>query len=531
MNPTDTTLAELVGWACATWADELAVVDGETRIGYAELGQRVERTARALAASGARSGDRVAVWAPNCWPWVVVALAVMRAGCVLVPVNTRFKGEEAADVLGRSRASFLFAVTDFLGGDHVAMLDGHDLPDLDEIVVVSGPTPTTTTAPATSWASFDERASAVEGSEIERRSGAVGADDIGAIMFTSGTTGLPKGVMVRGSAMIRAFHGWGQALGVSRGDRYLLVNPYFHAFGLNAGIVVCLLGGATNVAVAVFDPGEVLSTIERERITVFTGPPALFQQLLNHPALDDHDLSSLRSCVTGAATIPVEMVVAMRERLGFDVVITAYGMTETSGIATHTRAGDPPEVVATTSGRAIPDVEVRIADADGHEAPRGANGEIQVRGYQIMAGYLDDPDATAAAVDAEGWLHTGDIGVMDDAGYIDITDRLKDMFIVGGFNASPAEIERKLIEHPDVGQVAVIGIPDDRLGEVGGAFVVPAAGAAPRSDEVIAWARDRMANYKVPRHVWTVEALPLNASNKVRKDVLRARAAELLAVP
>jgi len=348
-------------------------------------------------------------------------------------------------------------------------------------------------------------------------------------MFTSGTTGLPKGVMVRGGAMIRAFQGWGEALGVTRGDRYLLVNPYFHAFGLNAGIVVCLLGGATDVPVAVFDPGEVLATIERERITVFTGPPALFQQLLNHPALPDHDLSSLRSCVTGAATIPVEMVVAMRERLGFEVVITAYGMTETSGIATYTRAGDPPELVATTSGRAIPDAEVRIADADGHEVPRGTSGEIQVRGFQIMAGYLDDPEATAAAIDPDGWLHTGDIGVMGEDGYIDITDRLKDMFIVGGFNASPAEIERKLIEHPEIGQVAVIGIPDERLGEVGAAFVVAAAGASPLADDVITWCRDRMANFKVPRHVWTVPELPLNASNKVRKDVLRATAADLVA--
>ena len=315
---------------------------------------------------------------------------------------------------------------------------------------------------------------------------------------------------------------------MQREERFLIISPFFHAFGFNGGIVPCLLYGTTIVPCAVFDLDQVLQSIAQEKINIMPGPPAIFQSLLNHARLEDYDLSSLRRCVTGAATIPVEMVIQMRQRLGFEVVITAFGMTETTGIATACRAEDDAETIATTSGRAIPGVEVRIVDDEGHELPSGEAGEIVVRGYTNMLGYLGDPEQTAETIDADGWLHTGDIGVMNERGYIDITDRKKDMFIVGGFNAYPAEIERMMIEHPDIGQVSVIGIADERLGEVGAAFVVVAPGSRIAPDEVIAWCRERMANYKVPRQVWMVEALPLNASNKVLKIELRERAKVLL---
>ncbi|MGI9597561.1 MAG: AMP-binding protein [Acidimicrobiales bacterium] len=532
MDHTPTSIPELIRWSTSKHADRDAIRDGSHTLTYAELGSRIDQAARAMVATGIMPGDTVAVWAPNCWQWVVAGLAASRAGAILVPINTRFKGGEAAYVLNKAEVRLLFVVNGFLDTDYSGSLAGHDTPALETTVDLVGPGSST----AISFDEFVANGGAAGGgesaplqAEVDRRSGLVTAEDIGLIMFTSGTTGNPKGVLVEGGAIIRAFHAYGRALTVETGDPYLLVNPYFHAFGYNSGIIVCLLFGAVNVPVAIYEPESVMATIEREEVAVFPGPPALFQGLLNHPRLADYDLSSLRSCVTGAASIPVEMIIAMRERLGFEIVITAYGMTETSGIAAYTMPDDPPEVAATTSGKAIPGAELRSVDDDGTEVARGTEGELLVRGYNVTPGYLDAPDQTAEAIDADGWLHTGDVAVMDDDGYIDITDRKKDMFIMGGFNAYPAEIERMMVEHPLVGIVSVIGVPDERMGEVGAAFVVPSPAGAPTADELIEWCREQMANYKVPRYIWFVDQLPLNASNKVLKAELRDSAAKLMA--
>jgi acyl-CoA synthetase (AMP-forming)/AMP-acid ligase II len=538
-------IPELIGWSTGQFAELDAIRDGDTTLTYRELGQQIDRAARAMVATGIEPGDTVAVWAPNCWQWVVAGLAVSRAGALLVPINTRFKGGEAAYVLNTAKVRLLFVVDGFLDTDYSGSLAEHDLPHLDRIVdlaasAVDGQVPAGVTAEG--FDTFVTNGGVTNGGvgsdgpgpvadlqvEVERRSSEVGPDDISLIMFTSGTTGNPKGVLVRGGAIIRAFYDYGRALTVQPADPYLLVNPYFHAFGYNSGIIVCLLFGAINVPVAIYEPAKVMAIIEQHKVAVFPGPPALFQGLLNHPNMDDYDLSSLRSCVTGAATIPVEMIVAMRERLGFETVITAYGMTETSGLGSYTQPDDPPEVAATTSGRAIPGGELRVVDENGVDVAVGAEGELLVRGFQVTPGYLDAPEQTAEAIDADGWLHTGDIAVMNEAGYIDITDRKKDMFIMGGFNAYPAEIERMMMEHPLVGIASVIGVPDDRMGEVGAVFVVPSPDGPPDEAELIEWCRERMANYKVPRYVWVVDDLPLNASNKVLKPQLRAKAAELL---
>jgi HIP---CoA ligase len=519
------TIPQLVGWACERFAARDAVLDtqdGGRTMTFAELGEAIDAMAAGLVASGIELGDTVAVWAPNTWEWVVASLAVQRAGAVLVPVNTRFRGGESAFVLGKARCRALFTVTGFLGVDYVSMLREAeaDLPHLREVVVLRGEVPDG----CVSGADVVARATPESAAEVARRSAAVTPEDTSVVMFTSGTTGLPKGAMIRGGAVLRAFRWYAEYMGVREGDRFLVVNPFFHAFGFNGGIMPCLMAGATIVPLAVWDVAGALRKIEQERITVFPGPPALYQGMLNHAELDRYDISSLRSCITGAAAIPEEMVVQMRSRLGFETVITAYGMTETSGLATVCRPEDDPATIATTSGRPIPGVEVRVVDDEGRDAPTGTSGELLVRGYQIMQGYLDDPEQTAATVDPEGWLHTGDIGVMDERGYIDITDRKKDMYIVGGFNAYPAEIERIMIEHPGIGQVAVVGVPDDRLGEVGAAFVVPAPGEPPTAGGVIAWCREHMANYKVPQHVLFVESLPLNPSGKVLKYELREQA-------
>ena len=478
-----------------------AIADGDARMTFAELADQVERAALAFVAAGVAKGDRVAIWAPNVAEWVVAVTGLHTAGGVAVPINTRFKGDEAAYVIDKSGARLVLTVHGFLDTDYVGMLRAAGV--TTDVVVLRGDAPGGTT----SWADFLARGAPAQLPEV-------GPDDLSDIMFTSGTTGRPKGVMSTHGQTLRAFADWSGLLGLAEGDRYLIVNPFFHTFGYKAGIVSALMRGATIVPHAVFDPAAVLKRIPEERITVLPGPPALFQAILNSPDLPSADVSSLRLAATGAAVIPVELIHRMEKDLGFETIITAYGLTECTGVATMCRQGDDPETIATTSGRAIPDVEVRIAD----------DGEILVRGYNVMQGYFEDPEQTAEAIDADGWLHTGDIGEMDDRGYIKITDRKKDMFIVGGFNAYPAEIENVMAGHETVASVAVVGAPDERLGEVGVAYVVPRTGTTVDPDALMAWCRERMANYKVPRRIEVVDALPLNASGKVLKYELRERA-------
>jgi acyl-CoA synthetase (AMP-forming)/AMP-acid ligase II len=312
--------------------------------------------------------------------------------------------------------------------------------------------------------------------------------------------------------------------GLTAGDRYLMVNPYFHMFGLKAGILASMAAGATMLPEPVFDVDRVLARVGAEGVTVLPGAPTIYQAILDHPDRGRHDLSTLRVAVTGAADIPVELIRRIFDELPFSVVITGYGLTE-GGTAAATSPGDDPETIATTVGRPRPSFELRIVDGQRRDVPQGKPGEILLRGGSIMAHYLDDPEATAAALSSDGWLRTGDLGALDESGNLRIVGRSKDMFIVGGFNAYPAEIENALLRHPDVAQVAVIGIPDERLGEVGMAFVVAPAGAEPDEEAIIAWSREQMANYKAPRTVELVAELPFNATGKVEKETLRAWAA------
>jgi acyl-CoA synthetase (AMP-forming)/AMP-acid ligase II len=519
-----TTIPAALEHAAERFAEREALVDGDRRWTFAGLLDTVDEVARALVALGVGPGDRVALWAPNMAEWVLTALATYRVGGTLVTINTRFKGAEAAHVLRTSGARVLFTTTDFLGTDYVALLAEADLDDdarprLDEVVVLQGPASEGTLA----WADFVARGADVEPEATAARAAAVTPDDTSDILFTSGTTGAPKGAMLRHGASVRAYTAWCDVVGLQEGDRYLIVNPFFHAFGLKAGILACLLKGATIVPHPVFDVPSVMQRVAEERITMLPGPPAIYQTILDHPDLASYDLSSLRLAVTGAATVPVEMIRRMRSELTFTNIVTGYGLTETTGIATMCRHDDDPETIATTAGRPIPDTEVRVVDGDGQPLPAGEPGEVVIRGYHVMAAYYGDVDATAATIDADGWLHTGDVGVFDERGNLRITDRTKDMFIVGGFNAYPAEIENMIMRHPAVGQVAVVGVPDQRLGEVGKAFVVPRAGAEVDPGALIAWCRTEMANFKVPRAVEVVDALPLNASGKVLKYQLRER--------
>ncbi len=517
---TAATIGGLLARAALDRPDELAVVDGEVRLSTAALAARADELARALLASGVGHGDAVAIWAPNCWQWIVAALGAHTIGAVLVPINTRYKGAEAADVLARSRARVLITVGDFLGARYPAMLraSGVALPALTTIAVTGEADDA-----AIGWAALVARGAAVTDAELARAAAAVSPDDVGDLMFTSGTTGRPKAIPATHAQTLRVFATWGELVGLRHGDRYLVVAPFFHSFGYKAGWLAALQTGAIVYPAPVFDVERVMAQIAEHRITVLPGPPTLYLALLAHPGRAAVDLSSLRLAVTGAANVPVELVRRMGTDLGFATVLTGYGLTETTGTATLCRDGDDAETVATTSGRAIPGVEVAIVDDAGVPVATGVAGEVVVRGYNVMRGYLDDPEATAATIDAAGWLRTGDIGTLDARGYLRITDRKKDMFIVGGFNAYPAEIEGVLLRHPGIAQVAVVGAPDDRLGEVGIAFVVPRPDTAPDPAELLAWSRARMANYKVPRRFEIVDRLPQNASGKVLKTELRAR--------
>ncbi|MGH8978340.1 MAG: FadD3 family acyl-CoA ligase, partial [Acidimicrobiia bacterium] len=471
---------------------------------------------------GIERGDRVAVWAPNSPEWIVAALGVTTAGAVLVPVNTRFRGAEAGYLLARSRARALFTVRGFLDTDYPELLAtaGVELPALERTILLSGDAD----GASVLWDDFLASGRETPAADLDARVDSIGPDDASDIVFTSGTTGSPKGVVMTHGQTLRAYLDWCDWADLRAGDRYLIANPFFHIFGYKAGCLASLMRGATIVPLAVFDPGVALQLVEEERITVFPGPPTIYQALLDHPERTRRDISSLRVAVTGAADIPVELIRRVREELPFDRVQTGYGLTE-AGTVTGSRPDDDFEHIASTVGVPWPGFEVRTVSEAGTDTAVREPGEVVVRGETVMRNYFDDPDATATAIDGGGWLHTGDLGTIDADGYLRIVGRIKDMFIVGGFNAYPAEIENLLLRHPRIAQAAVIGVPDERLGEVGKAFVVLHPGPEIEPAEIIGWARVEMANFKVPRTVEFLDELPLNATGKVVKDELRARSA------
>jgi HIP---CoA ligase len=507
--------------ASARFGDAEAVIDGERRISFTELLADARRVTAALVASGIEPGERAAIWSPNRYEWLVAALGTLGAGAAVVPVNTRFKTDEVRYILERSGARVVFTVGEFLDTDYAATVAAlrAELPNLAHVVGFDEPS-----AADHSLDAFCRLGESIDADTVDARWASVGPDDVSDVLFTSGTTGSPKGVLMTHAQTLRQFSDWCDMAGLRTGDRYLIVNPFFHMFGYKAGCLASLMRGATIIPKPVLDVDDLLRTVTAESVTVLPGPPTLYQSILDHPDLDHYDLSSLRLAVTGAADIPVELIRRMHEELPFRLIVTGYGLTE-GGTLTATAPDDDFETIATTVGRARPGMELRIADDDGVEQPTGDPGEVLVRGYSVMRGYLDDPAETARAIDPDGWLHTGDLGTLDERGCLRIVGRKKDMFIVGGFNAYPAEIENLLLGHPAVGRAAVVGMPDARLGEVGMAFVVLAPGAQARPEELIEWARGAMANYKAPRAIEIVDDLPVNAAGKVEKEQLRAQAA------
>ncbi|MFE7224714.1 AMP-binding protein [Nocardioides sp. NPDC057577] len=513
------TVAELIDAGARRFGDRPALVEGARTWTYAELAEDVRRTARAHIATGVRPGDRVAIWAPNRSEYILAMLGAQLAGAAVVPLNTRYRGREARVVLERSRAVSLVVANGFLGNDYLAMLresaPGSGLRHLRTIVDLDGGT----SEGVLNWPDFVAGADRVTTDELAAAEATLTPDTMCDLLFTSGTTGVPKGVMSAHRQTLGVAQVWAEGAGLTELDRYAIVNPFFHGFGYKAGVMAALSSGSAIHPVATFDPELLMAQVEREQITVLPGPPTIFITLINHPRLADFDLSSLRFAVAGSATVPETLFEQMLDVLGFDQVAQAYGLTECL-VATQSRPHEDPRHVADTTGPAVRGIEVRVVDAAGVDAALGEDGEIWLRGENVMLGYFEDPEATAEAIDGDGWLHTGDVGRLDEHGCLKITDRIKDMFTVGGFNVYPAEVENVLTGHPDVIEAAVVGVADERMGDVGHAHLRLRAGAALDDTGLTAYCRERLANFKVPRAFTVVEDFPRNASGKILKHAL-----------
>lgn len=517
----------------AALGDHLAIVDGEVTIGYADLHHRVRSVARAYLAQGIVPGDRIGLWAPNRYEFILAMLGAQYVGIAVVPLNTRYTGHEAAEILARSRASGLVLADGFLGksysdalrsaaaerGDEGASMSG--LPHLRAVVTLDG----SSEAHLIAWADFLAAGAEVDEQAVTDAAAAVRPDDIMDVLFTSGTTGVPKGVLTAHRQTLAVSRAWALGAELVADDRYAIVNPFFHGFGYKAGMISALMAGATIYPLAVFDADVLLELIQRARISVLPGVPTIFTSLLDHPRLAEYDLSSLRFSIAGATAAPATLFHDMVNILGFKTVAQAYGLTECV-VATMSRYGESLEHAAQTTGPAVEGMEIRVVDENGEDAGIDSDGEILLRGDSVMLGYFEDQESTDAVIDSDGWFHTGDVGQLDEHGCLKVTDRLKDMYIVGGFNVYPAEIENVLRKHPAVNESAVIGVEDARLGTVGRAYVLLLQNAEPRPDaaELEEFCRRHLANFKVPREYILVSDFPRNAPGKILKSELRAQA-------
>ncbi|MBR8744665.1 AMP-binding protein [Nocardiopsis sp. MG754419] len=509
----------------AAHPDRDALVDraAGTRLTYREFAAEVERVALGLLSLGVAKGDRVGIWSPNRAEWVLVQYATARIGAVLVNINPAYRSHELRYVLGQSGISVLIAAPSFRTSDYAAMIDEvrDACPDLREVVLFAHP----------SWDALlaaGDRADPARTAAIEAT---LSPDDPINIQYTSGTTGFPKGATLSHHNILNNGHSVGALLGYTPQDRIALPVPFYHCFGMVMGNLAATVHGACIVIPGPgFDPAATLEAVQAERCTSLYGVPAMFIAELALPDFDDHDLSSLRTGIMAGSPCPVEVMRQVIDRMGMSEVSICYGMTETSPVSTQTRRDDTLERRVSTVGRVGPHLEVKVIDpGSGVTVARGTAGELCTRGYSVMLGYWNEPEKTAEAVDAARWMHTGDLAVMDEDGYVSITGRIKDMVIRGGENIYPREVEELLYTHPDLLDAQVIGVPDERYGEELMVWVRMREGAAPLTAASLrAFCEGRIAHYKIPRYVHVVDEFPMTVTGKVRKVQMREEALRLL---
>ena len=492
------------------------------RYSYAELDAEVDRVARALIAAGLGNGDRLGIWSPNRVEWALIQYATAKIGVILVNINPAYRTHELEYALEQSRCRMLVAAPAFKTSDYVAMVDEvrPSLTALERVVFFDGPT----------WDELLEQASAVDVEELRDRGAELDPSDPINIQYTSGTTGFPKGATLSHRNILNNGFFVAEGCRIDEHDRICVPVPYYHCFGMVMGNLAATSHGACVVLPSdAFEAGAVLKAVEAERCTALYGVPTMFIAELDHPDFERFDLSSLRSGIMAGAPCPIEVMRKVIEKMHMHEVTICYGMTETSPVSTQTGAHDDIERRTGTVGRAHPHVQIRIADpASGEAVERGESGEFQTRGYSVMLGYWDDQARTAEAIDADGWMHTGDLAVMDDEGYVKIVGRIKDMIIRGGENVYPREIEEFLYTHEHVADVQVIGVPDERYGEEIMAWVIPREGMVVTEDELREYCRGKIAHYKIPRYVATCDEFPMTVTGKIQKFKLREQAIEQL---
>ena len=502
--------------------EALVVRHQGVRWSYTELDAEIDRLARALLASGLAAGDRVALWAPNRYEWVLAQYATARIGVIMVCINPAYRTHELEFALNQSGSVMLLAAPEFKTSNYRQMWAdvAEQCPEIREAIFFDDPT----------WDALLERAEKVTSDEVKERSESLVNTDPINIQYTSGTTGLPKGATLTHRNILNNGYFVGEGCGYTEHDRVCIPVPFYHCFGMVMGNLGCTSHGSTMVIPNdAFEPVSVLEAVQDEKCTSLYGVPTMFIAELGVPEFESYDLSSLRTGIMAGSPCPVEVMKQVIERMNMDEVTIAYGMTETSPVSTQTGADDSIDQRVGSVGRVHPHVEIRVADPEtGETVARGESGEFQTRGYSVMEGYWNEEEKTAQAIDAEGWMHTGDLAVMDVDGYVNITGRIKDLIIRGGENISPREIEEFLYGHPDIIDVQVVGVPDEKFGEEVCAFIQARDGASVDTDAVREFCQGKIAHYKVPRYVLSIEDFPMTVTGKIQKYLLRDAAVEQL---